>query len=174
MKILVTGTPGVGKTTLSRRIAGELGIRHIDVSEYIKANELYDAYDEELETHLFDEEKIGVHLAVETEGLGSFVIDTHSPGVAGDIDFDYIFHLRCDIAVLAERLESRRYPEAKVSENIECEIFDIVGEELERCFVQSSVLVGGPSTEGEEAGLGTEDVLAMLKTAISGPGTDAG
>lgn len=44
MKILISGTPGVGKSTLSRLLSSELNIEHVDLSEYIKQNNLYGSY----------------------------------------------------------------------------------------------------------------------------------
>ena len=50
--ILVTGTPGVGKTATAALVAERLGLRHINVGEIIKEHKCYDGHDEELDTHI--------------------------------------------------------------------------------------------------------------------------
>ena len=56
--ILVTGTPGVGKTATASLIAETLGLKHINVGELIKQHKCYDGYDDALETHILDEDKL--------------------------------------------------------------------------------------------------------------------
>ena len=52
--ILVTGTPGTGKTTTSELISRETGLEHINVGELIKAKKLHEEYLEEFDTHVLD------------------------------------------------------------------------------------------------------------------------
>lgn len=46
--ILVTGTPGAGKTKVSREIAKKYNLKYIDVNKLIKENKLYGGYDKKL------------------------------------------------------------------------------------------------------------------------------
>ena len=43
--ILITGTPGVGKTSTASLIAERLGFRHVNVGELIKQCKCYDGFD---------------------------------------------------------------------------------------------------------------------------------
>ena len=45
MIIIVTGTPGTGKTTFSKEIAKEKNLKYIDVSKIIKENNLSEGFD---------------------------------------------------------------------------------------------------------------------------------
>jgi broad-specificity NMP kinase len=56
--ILVTGTPGVGKTSTAARIAEQLHLMHINVGEVIQQHKCYDGYDDELQTHILDEDAL--------------------------------------------------------------------------------------------------------------------
>ena len=47
--ILVTGTPGVGKTTTSEMAAELSGFNHINVSSIIGPQELHEGWDEEFD-----------------------------------------------------------------------------------------------------------------------------
>lgn len=167
MKVLVAGTPGVGKTTFSRAAADELKIEHIDISEYIRSERLYDEYDPELDTNIFDVDRVREHLGRRTGAMDSFIIDTHSPAVAAGIGFDFIFHLKCSTAVLHQRLCDRGYSGAKVSENIECECLDMVGEELEENFDTEPVCVSGEAAQPAGT-VSAQDALKMLREARRG------
>jgi len=56
--ILITGTPGTGKSTLSELLSSKSGLRHIDVSELVKEKDLHDGRDEEFDTYILNEDKV--------------------------------------------------------------------------------------------------------------------
>lgn len=58
--IVLTGTPGTGKSTHAALLANEspVPLRHINVSEYVKERELYEKYDEEWQTYTVDEDRV--------------------------------------------------------------------------------------------------------------------
>lgn len=61
--ILITGTPGTGKTTLLQAVAAHLpSLRAIDIGALIKDNKLHTGWDEEYETYVLDEDQVSVHI----------------------------------------------------------------------------------------------------------------
>ncbi len=52
--IIVTGTPGTGKTTLSKKISKLLDYKYIDVNKLIKENKLHDGYDRKKKCFVVD------------------------------------------------------------------------------------------------------------------------
>lgn len=60
--ILITGTPGTGKSTLATKVAENLGFTYIDAAKEIKDNELYAEYDEKRKCHVLDEDAFLDHL----------------------------------------------------------------------------------------------------------------
>lgn len=58
--IVITGTPGTGKSTHAALLANEspVPLRHINVSEWVKERELYEKYDEEWQTYTVDEDRV--------------------------------------------------------------------------------------------------------------------
>lgn len=56
--ILITGTPGCGKTTLATELARVSGLSYISVNDVAKADSLYDGYDEVNECHILDEDRV--------------------------------------------------------------------------------------------------------------------
>ena len=56
--ILVTGTPGTGKTTTSEMIANVTGLEQINVGDLVKSKQLHEGYLAEFDTHILDEDKV--------------------------------------------------------------------------------------------------------------------
>ena len=56
--ILITGTPGTGKTTLAQNIAQTLGMKHIEVGKLVKEKELHDGWDDEFQSYFLNEDKV--------------------------------------------------------------------------------------------------------------------
>ena len=58
--IVITGTPGTGKTTTAQLLAQEspVPLKHINVGDFVKENNLYEEYDEEWQSYLPDEDRV--------------------------------------------------------------------------------------------------------------------
>ena len=59
--ILLTGTPGTGKTTHAQLLAQQspVPLKHINVGELVKEKGLYENFDEEWQSYIVDEDKAG-------------------------------------------------------------------------------------------------------------------
>lgn len=167
MKILITGTPGVGKTTISRVIAEKCNIKHVEVSKYIKENELYEEYDKEFDTLVFNEETVQESLERYLKDVEGFIIDTHSPECVSFIDFDRIYILKVENDILFKRLKERGYNSNKIRENINCEIFGITEETVEDIYGEDFHLVGdlyGCISEKEMLKQIEDDLMSTINT----------
>lgn len=58
--VLITGTPGTGKTTFSRMLYEATGFRHVNVGDWVKDRELHTGWDEEHQCFTLDEDKASV------------------------------------------------------------------------------------------------------------------
>jgi len=56
--VLVTGTPGTGKTTTAQQAASGAGLRYINVGDWVKEKELHDGWDDEFDCYTVDEDKV--------------------------------------------------------------------------------------------------------------------
>ena len=58
--IVITGTPGTGKTTHAQMLAEDspVPLKHINVGDLIKEKGLYEEYDEEWQSYTVDEDKV--------------------------------------------------------------------------------------------------------------------
>jgi adenylate kinase len=137
--VLITGTPGVGKTTTASLIAERVkGFRHINVGELIKLHKCYDGRDTELDTNILDEDKLldvmeSLLEQAQDDGVG-VVVDFHVCEIFPERWFDLVLVLRSSTTVLFDRLTARGYNDKKRSENMEAEIMQIVLEEARESY----------------------------------------
>ncbi|KAJ3091407.1 hypothetical protein HK100_007183 [Physocladia obscura] len=123
--ILVTGTPGTGKTVTAAAVAQSTGLQHVEVGRIVAEKALHHGRDEAFDTLLLDEDRV----VDELEPLmrhGGCVVDHHSCDFFPERWFDLVVVLRANNEVLYPRLEARGYSQKKITENIECEIMDVV------------------------------------------------
>ncbi len=59
--ILVTGTPGTGKTSTCSLLASATGLRHINVGELVKEKSLHDGWDAELDCYVVNDDLVCLH-----------------------------------------------------------------------------------------------------------------
>jgi adenylate kinase len=57
--IVITGTPGVGKTTHAELLARNTGLKHLPINQVAKEHDCHEDWDEELQTWIVDEDKVG-------------------------------------------------------------------------------------------------------------------
>jgi adenylate kinase len=55
--VVITGTPGVGKTVHCEQLAQETGLRHLSINQIAKDRECHEGFDEELKSYIVDEDK---------------------------------------------------------------------------------------------------------------------
>ena len=130
--ILVTGTPGCGKTSTASLIAEKLDMHHVNIGNVIKEKKCHLEYDAALDTHVLDEEKLLDILEVDfdTDHIsGGVVADYHACELFPERWFDLVLVLRADTEVLYDRLTERGYSEKKRNENMQCEIMRVVFDE---------------------------------------------
>lgn len=122
--ILVTGTPGVGKSHLCQRLAEQLGFKWQSVSAIVQEQGCVEEYDEEFECPVLDEDKLLDYLEPIMQQGGN-IVEYHSSEFFPERWFQAVYVVRCATSLLYERLQARGYNERKIRSNMECEIFQI-------------------------------------------------
>ena len=118
MNIALTGTPGTGKTTLSKKLNYNI------VSINQSYPEISDGKNENGDwlinlDKLLDKIEVAKYNNTVFEGHVSHFLE----------NLDLIIVLRCQPSKLQERLEERNYNQEKIRENIEAEALNIISEE---------------------------------------------
>ncbi|KAF8948314.1 hypothetical protein BGZ47_005616 [Haplosporangium gracile] len=137
--ILITGTPGTGKTTTSEMAAEAAGLTHINVGDLVKAKSLHEGLDTEYDSYILDEDKL-IDEMEEMMRPGGKIVDFHTCEIFPERWFDLVVVLRTDNGLLYPRLESRGYNAKKINENMECEIMQVVLEEARESYEEQIVI----------------------------------
>ena len=58
--VLVTGTPGTGKTTTCSLLADAAGLRHVNIGDLVREKSLHDGWDDDLECHVINEDLVSL------------------------------------------------------------------------------------------------------------------
>lgn len=153
--ILITGTPGVGKSELSKRLSQELGLRHIDVSAFARERDLLADFDASLNTYYMHEDAV----LDELEPLmttGGIVLDHHSVDWFPERWVQIAVVLRARTDILYDRLINREYGKGKLENNMQAEIMEVILDETVNAYSQLTILQLDSNTD--------EDVESNLKT----------
>ena len=140
--LLITGTPGVGKTSLIEALCEETELTSIDVNELVKTHKFHEGKDPDRDCLIVDEDKLMDYIEdsiIETTNGGN-VFDTHMAGGFDPKWFDLVIVLRCDNTILYDRLEERGYVQKKIQENVEAEIMQVVYDEAMETFDKKIVI----------------------------------
>jgi adenylate kinase len=160
MLIGLTGTPGTGKTSVSKFLERKRQWKIIHLNDLIKEDHLYTETDEKRNAVIADMELIQKRLKNEIESTPAeknkepVILESHLAHYIADI----VIVLRTHPAELKMRLEMRGYGEEKIRENIEAEALDVIlVEAFEWCKKIFEVNTTGKSVE--EVGNDIEKII---------------
>ena len=114
---------------------------HICVGDVIKEHKCYDGRDEELDSFILDEDKLldVLEPMFQESSADGIVADYHSCDLFPERWFDLVLVLRTSTEVLFDRLTARGYNPKKRSNNLECEIMQVVLEEAREAYAPEIV-----------------------------------
>ncbi|KAL9102940.1 MAG: hypothetical protein Q9163_001966 [Psora crenata] len=143
--IIITGTPGVGKTTHCEQLAAITGLKHLCINEVVKERECHEGWDEEYRSWIVDEDKLLDALEDEVapsspSGGGGYILDWHACDLFPRSWIDLVVVLRTDTTTLYDRLKRRNYAEKKLQENLDAEIMKVLLEEARDAFDEEIVV----------------------------------
>ena len=143
--ILITGTPGVGKTTFAALLQEKLkelknlDFKIVNVGKLIHEKKLYKNWNKEFDVPEFDDDMVNDEL----EPLlneGGIIIDFHSSSFLPEDPINLVVLLRCNNTDLYDRLKERGYTDKKITENIDCEIMEVTSEEVRSSYKENIIL----------------------------------
>jgi len=154
--VVITGSVGSGKTTLSKALANALQCRYINLGEYLASRGLVAGRDRRRGSIIVKEGDILDELRD-----GCFVIETIYPDLLTGINPDLVVVLKCDPEELYRRLKGR-YSVEDILENLEAEVVDVFTVEAVNAFGKDRII------EIDTTNTPVEDELKLVISALDG------
>ncbi len=124
MRILLTGTPGVGKTRIANILAKKLSARVVSITDILKRHKLYSKFDKKNQAYVADLKKLtSVLRKVLNRARNNIIIEGHL-GCELKLPVELVIVLRCHPLVLWKRLKKRDYSFNKIVQNVQAEMLD--------------------------------------------------
>ena len=122
--IIISGTPGTGKTAIASYLNEKFEILSINLGEFAVKNQFILADDPYRDTKIINEEKLVPAIINEIKRTADshLIIEGHYADIIPNEFILAAVILRTDPFVLEERLKLRNYSEDKIKENIQAEI----------------------------------------------------
>ena len=134
--ILITGTPGVGKSVLAKNLSRKLGFKLVEMGQLVRKEGLYTRFDRARKTYVVDEGQLRKRLVALSRSPERIILSTHLIGrFLPKASVKMALVLRLDPVVLYKRLRARGWTKRKAWENTEAEILDV-------CLHESHLLFG--------------------------------
>ena len=159
---LVTGTPGVGKTAVSRLLASKLNALHIDLGDLVKRENLTSGIDKTRDTLIADIDKVSRRVQeIIRECECDVIIDGHyATDIVPSKSVDLVFVLRRNPDELKKTMENRGFKEKKIYENLAAEILDVcLVDAISACGSEKVCEIDASNRGIEEV---TEDIFLVL------------
>lgn len=128
--IVVSGTPGTGKTTVAKTLAKKLSAKYLNINKLIKPYKLAEGYDKQRKTKIIDIKKLKQAISKEINKTKKrCIIDSHLAHELPKKSVAIVIITTCNLKTLQQRLKKRNYSKEKIRENLDAEIFDTCYEE---------------------------------------------
>lgn len=166
MMIIITGTPGTGKTTVCEKLKEKID------AEFISINSLLEDYDLNLGT----DEKRGYKI-VDTERMIPIVDKIKENTTKNNIIFeghlaqdyphaDLVIVLRCNPEILRKRLDKRDWREEKIHENLSAEILGVCTSESYESYGENVQEIDSTDISTDEL---ADNIIKVLNREVSYP-----
>ena len=125
--IIISGTPGCGKTSVAKELSNLISGRIISLNELAISEDFSFEYDEYRKTLIVDFKIFLPYVLKKIKKINKInpsflIIESHFSDIIPNKLVDYIFILRCFPDELVNRLKEKNYNSKKITENIQAEI----------------------------------------------------
>lgn len=163
MIILITGTPGVGKTTVSSILVDKLEACPVSINELVNKKHLYTGIDEERGYKIVDLDALFNEMDTLIKKIDDpqkhVVVEGHLSHLFENSDA--VIVLRANPDVLRDRMKTRGWKAAKIRENIEAEAIDV-------CSYEAFEIHGDKVNEIDTSDISPEEVVDLIVDVING------
>ena len=162
MIILITGTPGVGKTTVSQVLKEKLDAYLISINELVDEKHIYTGIDEAKGYKIVDLDALFNEIddiIGKTDSNKYLIIEGHLSHLFEKSNI--VIVLRANPDILQDRMKTKGWNEAKIRENIEAEAIDI-------CSYEAFEIHGEKVNEIDTSDISPQKVADLIIDVING------
>ncbi len=138
MIIVITGTPGTGKTTISKFLEETLNLPVINEKEFALKHQIGE-YDKEEDELVIDLTKLEKEINKYLEKRKNAIIEGHLLAEI-KIKADVVIVLTTEPEILIERLQKREYYPAKIQDNVFCEGIEYCFKHAKRNYPKQKII----------------------------------
>ena len=162
--LVIVGTPGVGKSSVSNLLASRLDGVHVNLGDLVKDEGLSSGFDERRETLIADEKRISKRVQeIIRQSEGYVIVDGHyAMHMVAPEDASLTFVLRRNPDELREVLKERGFKQSKIEENVAAEVLDVCLFDAVECYGEKKVC------EVDTSGKTVEDVVDEIICILNG------
>ncbi len=164
--LALSGTPGVGKTSVATTLAKMVHAETLSMGEFVISKNLYETWDSDRSTRIVDEDKAREALLGEIDRARArddiewLIIEGLMVDIVAD-KCDIAMVLRLDPRIVKSRLEQRGYDARKVAENVQAEL-------LGTCTFHMQEERGKDFLDLDTTGKGIDDIVAIIAGILNG------
>ena len=147
MRLVITGTPGTGKTKIAPLFARAFEAELIALSGFVKRHGLSTKKTGE---KIVDIKRLRRKLLHELQRKKNYIVEGHL-ACEFMIPADFIVVCRCNPVILMKRLLSRRYKKKKVEENLLAEVLDYCSQRVDSEYNKNYFEIDTSKTTPEQA-----------------------
>ncbi|PPJ51911.1 hypothetical protein CBER1_08804 [Cercospora berteroae] len=173
--IIITGTPGVGKTSHAEELARRIPtLHHLSVNDVVKKHNIGEKSDDPSDPNLqiVDEDRLLDVIENDLEEGGQ-IIDWHACDLFPPSLIDLVVVVRCDNGTLYDRLKARGYEEKKLQENLDCEIMEVLLQEARDAY-EGEIVVELKSEQAEDIDGNVDRIESWVKQWKKDHGKEGG
>jgi adenylate kinase len=124
--LLLSGSPGTGKTHIARELEQNFGFRVYSLGDIVLKNHLFSEEDKERDTKVADLNRLNDFIHQELnklpENVQKIVLESHYADAIDHSSIKLAIVLRCHPELLEKRLKERQYSQSKILENVQAEL----------------------------------------------------
>ena len=156
MILIISGTPGTGKTAVARILGEKLGWKVISLNDFARERNLYCGYDEKREVKIVDIDAVREEMSKIIEKEEDMIIESH---YAHEIPGEFVVILRTNPGELRKRGREKFWDFEKTEENVISEIMEVC--KTEALEMKKNVIE--IDTTGKKPGQAANEIIDTLQ-----------
>ena len=153
MRIIITGTPGTGKTKIAGELSKKTGYELIDLKKIVREEKLLGT------GRTVDVKKLGNKVRKRIKGKKDFVLEGHL-ACEFSIPCEYLIVLRTHPDTLRKRMKKRKYGKKKIEENLFAEMLDYCSQTAQRNYKKTPVEIDTTRRKPAET---IKEIIGVIK-----------